>query len=411
MFNVFYLLSTIEANCDSIFTPEALELIRECLNYFRILAPIALIVLIAVDYGSALLSNDKDNLKKATGRAVKRGIATICVFFVPTFVTVALDLAEIQGLSSNYLCTDATGTEAKKAVASTTTKNDNSTVSGETINLNNSGGSSSDGSTNGGSSTQIGDYANSSNEVCLKNQKGLRDKYQMELEARVNAAGRSTRNGVVAAAIYISSEIGIKIPYFPGGCHSVACLKKGIPSNVGCQTKVVHNAHKWPSTLPAGFDCSGFTFWTYGAAFGSKTMISSEMHNYGNSSTKIYNEKTGETVRVKVERVNITNDNINYIKNLLMPGDLAGTDGHVGMVIDTSRLQSEGVYTVAHASSASMQLSVETYKLAPKNKWGQVVLMRKFFLKYDCINRNNQSSCQQYDCITSKKCNSNNIKY
>ena len=32
---MFNFLSTIEANCDSIFTPEALELIREVLGYFR----------------------------------------------------------------------------------------------------------------------------------------------------------------------------------------------------------------------------------------------------------------------------------------------------------------------------------------------------------------------------------------
>ena len=443
------LISTIEANCDSIFTPEALELIREVLGYFRILAPIALIILTAVDYGGAVLSGDKDLVAKANGKVVKRAIATLCVFFVPTFVNLALDLASLEGISSNYMCSTATGTEAKKAVASTSGKHNSSKPS---VNLNNgvvnnngngsgnsnggngsgnSNGGNGSGNSNGGNgnsgngnntgggngnsqsgnSPSIGNHANVENTVCLKNQSGLRDRYQSELESKIRAAGYNTRNGVVAAAIYISSEIGIRVPYFPGGCHSMSCLKKGIPSNLGCQTNVVHNAHKWPATLPGGFDCSGFTFWAYGMAFGTSSTISSEMHNYSNSSTKVYDPSKGKSVSVRVERVDITNNNISYIKNLLMPGDLVGTDGHVGMVISTSRLQSEGIYTVAHASSASMQVSVQDYKLAPKNKWGQVVLMRKFFLKYDCLNRNDKKSCQNFDCINSKSCNSNNIRY
>lgn len=416
MFDFLNFLSTIEANCDSLFTPEALELIKEVLGYFRILAPIVLIVLMAVDYGSVVLPNDKDSMAKANGRAIKRAIATVCVFLVPTFVIIALDLASLKGLSSDYLCSDATGTAAQKAVSSTGTKDESSkpnvNLNNGVVNSNNSGYS---GSVNEGSSESgfpsIGDYANVSNLVCLKNQTGLRDKYQAELESRVRNAGYNTRNGVVAAAIYISSEIGIKIPYFPGGCHSMSCLTNGIPSSIGCQKNVIHNAHKWPKTLPGGFDCSGFTFWAYGMAFGDKSIINSEIHSYANSSTKVYDPSTGKTVGVRVERVEINNKNINYITNLLMPGDLVGTDGHVGMVINTSRLKSEGIYTVAHASSASMQISVQDYKLAPNNKWGQVILMRKFFLKYNCLNNNDKTSCQNYECITSKSCNADNIRY
>lgn len=409
---MFNFLSTIEANCDSIFTPEALELIKEVLGYFRILAPILLIVLLAVDYGSVVLSGEKDSMTKANSKAIKRVIATVCIFLVPTFVTIALDLVSIRGLSSDYLCSTATGTAAKKAVASTAEKDE---ASKPNVNLNNgvvnSNNNNSGNNGENGGFPSIGEYANASNTVCLKDHAGLRDKYQAELESKVRAAGYNTRNGVVAAAVYISSEIGIKIPYFPGGCHSMSCLSKGIPSNLGCQNTVIHNAHKWPKTLPSGFDCSGFTFWAYGMAFGSSSIINSEIHSYANSGTKVYDPSTGKSVSVRVERVEITNKNIDYITNLLMPGDLVGTDGHVGMVISTSRLKSEGIYTVAHASSASMQISVQDYKLAPNNKWGQVILMRKFFLKYDCLNKNDQTSCQNFDCITSKTCNSNNIRY
>lgn len=402
----------IDANCDSIFTPEALELIRQFLGYFRILAPILLILLTSIDYANVVLSGDKDSVTKANGKVVKRVIATICLFFVPTFVNLSLNIASINGLTSDYMCSSATGTEAKKAVALIGGKEEEFKPN---VNLNNGVVDIDDSNQNGelenGDFPSVGDYANVGNTVCLKDQAGLRDKYQVELESKVKKAGYNTRNGVVAAAIYISSEIGIKIPYFPAGCHSMSCLSKGIPNNIGCKTTVIHNKHKWPSTLPGGFDCSGFTFWAYGMAFGSSSFISSEMHNYSEAATKVYNPLTGKTVGVRVERVDISNKNIDYITNLLMPGDLVGTDGHVGMVISTDRLKSEGIYTVAHASSASMQLSVQDYKLAPNNKWGQVILMRKFFLKYDCLNNNNQESCQKFDCITNKSCDSNNIRY
>jgi cell wall-associated NlpC family hydrolase len=447
-------LLEIDANCNSIFTPGALEIIREVFNYFRIIAPILVILFIAFDYSSAIISQNDDALKKANSRFIYRCIAVLLLFFVPTIVTAILNITPLAGTSTDYLCTNATGTEADgKFVASMPKKEKKPTSpvnpedsdpskktggsggsggsgstgdggshggsggSGSTGDGGSQGGSggSSGGSGSGGSSggssdgTKVGDKTNPQNTVCLKDS-GNRDKYQAELEAKVSAAGNDSRAGVVAAAIYMSSEIGIKIPYFPGGCHSMVCLKKGIPDSIGCQKKVVHNAERWPSTLPGGFDCSGFVFWCYGAAFGQRSYISSEMHNANNRSTTVVNQSTGEKIGVKVEKVAITKDNYEYIKALLMPGDLIGSDGHVGMVIDTSKLQSEGKFTVAHSTSSTMQLTVEEYDLGTK-KWNRFVLMRKFFLKYDCVNKNNQDACQKFDCIKSDSCNSNGIRY
>jgi cell wall-associated NlpC family hydrolase len=459
MFN----LLEIDANCNSIFTPEALEIIREILGYFRILAPIALIIYCAIDYSTVVISEDSKALAQANSKIVKRAIAVVLLFFVPTIVSAILSLTPFSNSSSDYLCDKSTGSSAsssfiasvpkkeKKASTISTThgnvnnpndvngssnssgnsnsggknnssgnsssggKNNSSGNSSSGGKNNSSGNSSSSGngnssSSNDGIKTNVGSSANTDNSLCLKNQAGLRDKYQSALDAKINAAGKDTRAAVVAAAIYMSSEIGIKIPYFPGGCHSKACLKRGIPENIGCQTKVSHNAERWPATLPGGLDCSGFTYWSYGAVFQQRAYISSEMHNLGNKSTEVVNSSTGEKISVKVESVAIKKDNYDYIKALLMPGDLIGSDGHVGMVINTSKLQSQGKFTVAHATSRYMQLSVEEFDLSTK-RWSRFVLMRKFFLKYDCVNKHNQDACQKFDCITNKNCNANNIRY
>ncbi len=451
----------LDASCDGIFTPDAINLIKECLAYFRILAPIALILFVAIDlFSHGILGQDSKAKEIMLSKITRRIIAVLLIFFIPTIVTVLLDAASFNQYSADYMCTKSTGTASEKLVAYYGTgnlshnesaqnlvitnpkaeqnpKNQNGNGQGNGNGNGNSGsgngngssqggsnggsnggssgggaiGGSNGGSSGGGAIGGVGPNANSKNEVCLENQAGARDRYQSELEAKVNGAGTRTRAGVVAAAKYISSEIGIKVPYFPGGCHTMKCYYSGIPKNIGCNKNVSHNASKWPPQLPAGFDCSGFTFWSYGQAFGHDGTLSSEMHNPANSSASVNDANGNKLVSVKVERVDITKNNIDYIKNLLLPGDLVGTNGHVGMVIDTSRLQSEGVYTVAHASSQYMQLTVETFKLAPKNKWEQVVLMRKFFLKYDCLRRGDQSACQNFDCINDKNCNSYNIKY
>ena len=437
----------IDASCDGLFTSDGLAIIKEVLSWIRIIAPVALILLSAADLFGAVTgkysSDGKENaLLKAKDKIVKRIIAVLLIIFTPTLVLVILSSANISSIITNdYLCTGATGTEAGEAVESFKLKslenkkakdpkivyvedddsennggnNGNHGNNGNSGNHGNNGGSGGNGNSGGnngnsGEYTQVGDKANSKNTVCVSDSQ--RNKYNNILQSKIDAAGRYTRKGVVAAAVYVSSEIGIKIPYFPGGCHSMSCIKNGLIKGIGCQKKVVHNAYKWPETLPGGFDCSGFTFWSYGVAFNAKSYISSEMHNEGSRSTTVVDEKSGKKISVKVERVDLTEKNRAYLTNVLQPGDLIWTTGHIGMVISTSQLKSSGKITVADATSGGkgMQLQVNTMDLVNK-RWKQVVLMRKFFLKYDCVNRNNSKACSEFDCINNKNCNSDNIVY
>ena len=50
-----------------------------------------MIVLVTIDFSSAVISQDQDSIKKATSKAIKRGIAALAFFFVPLFVNVMLD--------------------------------------------------------------------------------------------------------------------------------------------------------------------------------------------------------------------------------------------------------------------------------------------------------------------------------
>ena len=94
-FNVIHGSETA-VNCDGIFTSDALDLISDVLNWIRILAPCLLLVLIGVDFGSAVLQHDNDILKKATGKIVKRCIATALLFLVPTIVRILLNLKGVR---------------------------------------------------------------------------------------------------------------------------------------------------------------------------------------------------------------------------------------------------------------------------------------------------------------------------
>ena len=85
------------ANCDGIFTQEGLELIREVLNWIRIIAPILLILFIALDLGSAVMSSDNDAISKAVKRIAPRMIGTVLLFFVPTIIRAVLNIEGVRG--------------------------------------------------------------------------------------------------------------------------------------------------------------------------------------------------------------------------------------------------------------------------------------------------------------------------
>lgn len=84
-------------SCNGILTADAAAFIQKIIDWIRILAPILLIILGSIDMGQAVISEDKDNLKKATSRLMKRAIAALAIFFIPLVVRVLLDISGITG--------------------------------------------------------------------------------------------------------------------------------------------------------------------------------------------------------------------------------------------------------------------------------------------------------------------------
>jgi len=55
---------------------------------FKIAIPIILIILGMIDLGKAVVGSAEDEIKKATTSLVKRAIAAVVIFFIPTIVSV-----------------------------------------------------------------------------------------------------------------------------------------------------------------------------------------------------------------------------------------------------------------------------------------------------------------------------------
>lgn len=101
------------SSCNNIFTPEAMSMIREVLGYFRILAPFVLVVLIGVDLVSLMINNEPRGHVQYISNIVFRTIAALLVFFVPTIVSIVINLDAVKStLAIDPLCLQANGTDS-----------------------------------------------------------------------------------------------------------------------------------------------------------------------------------------------------------------------------------------------------------------------------------------------------------
>ena len=68
------------------------DLLQTLLNYMKILGPILVVILSAVDFIKAVASSDEEAMKKAQHRLIIRLTAAIALFLVPTLVQLILDV-------------------------------------------------------------------------------------------------------------------------------------------------------------------------------------------------------------------------------------------------------------------------------------------------------------------------------
>ena len=69
---------------------------------FKIVIPLLLIVFGMVDLGKAVVSSDEKAISKAVGTLVKRFIAAVVVFFVPTLVSALFNALGLISNKSDY---------------------------------------------------------------------------------------------------------------------------------------------------------------------------------------------------------------------------------------------------------------------------------------------------------------------
>ena len=113
LLSISKLATELKDTCDNVFTPDALNLINEILSYFRILAPIVLILMVAIDLAGIVLSGEDKASKNYVSRIVKRCIAAILVFLVPTIISIILNLDGVKSsIAADPLCLTRKGTES-----------------------------------------------------------------------------------------------------------------------------------------------------------------------------------------------------------------------------------------------------------------------------------------------------------
>ena len=106
-YQVIRLANTPDLKCENIFgevdengdfAPETLGYwLKWILDIIKYIAIVALIVLSSVDFFKAMISNDKDAMKKAQSTTIKRFIYAILIFFLPIIIEILMKQFGVTG--------------------------------------------------------------------------------------------------------------------------------------------------------------------------------------------------------------------------------------------------------------------------------------------------------------------------
>ena len=89
---MFYLLAGAESFCTE--TANVWQVVGWIMMVFKIIIPLLLIIFGMLDLGKAVTSNKEDEIKKATASLMRRAIAAVVIFFIPTLVGVIMGLVK-----------------------------------------------------------------------------------------------------------------------------------------------------------------------------------------------------------------------------------------------------------------------------------------------------------------------------
>ena len=80
---------------------KAWQLVGKILVVFKIVIPLLLIIFGMIDLGKAVISSEEKAIKEATNSLLRRAIAAVVIFFVPTIVNAVFGLVSSFGEASD----------------------------------------------------------------------------------------------------------------------------------------------------------------------------------------------------------------------------------------------------------------------------------------------------------------------
>lgn len=89
--------------CDNAEILSVLRLIKIVIGIIRVIVPILLILSLSLEFAKAVMSNDSDLLKSASSAAVKKSIAAVLIFFIPTFMNMIGNMTSDDGMYKTCL--------------------------------------------------------------------------------------------------------------------------------------------------------------------------------------------------------------------------------------------------------------------------------------------------------------------
>ncbi len=97
-----YGIMPMENNCESYLGDPDIDStpaywLQRILDIMKYAAIIALFVFVTLDFMKAIVANDKDAIKKAGSKAIKRFIYCVLIFFLPIIVELLMELFGIYG--------------------------------------------------------------------------------------------------------------------------------------------------------------------------------------------------------------------------------------------------------------------------------------------------------------------------
>ncbi len=375
--------------CVQPFFLRIIYLSRLFLNVIRFIVPIILIIRTSIDIYKQVINPKKDDGKK---QIKDRIIAAIIVFLIPTIVNVILEKKKKTTNQDVYdeigVCLEFANLEHIKEIESMRDSdydkylNDQQKVSlsryEQRVAVIREKYNSSK------NALVLGNSADSGNLI----QCGSGSRYNTGLYNNIRTAGYKTREGVVAAAIYLSSQIDVHIPYFWSGGHfhgyhgylsngqytsfeDTQDNFMGVPDSWGCQVKMDFGGtdkQRNGQTYPFGIDCSGFITWA----------IYNGGYYTGSSSQKLVVPTTSNVFN-SLGGIRVSSVTLGDAKGKIKPGDLATKDGHVAMVVEVNN----NSFKIAEEKGYDFGLVITELKYQNKSEgFEYIVLMDNFYSEY-----------------------------